>query len=61
MKKFLDAGADVVAICDVDSKVAAAAVDMVKARQKIPLRYFSFSFDLKIAETVPDTLMCPLC
>ncbi len=30
IKRFLGAGADVVAICDVDSNVAAAAVDIVK-------------------------------
>ena len=39
VKKFLGAGADVVAICDVDSKVAAAAVDIVKAKGPDPKVY----------------------
>ena len=36
MKRFLAAGADIVAICDVDSKVAAAASDIVAAKGPTP-------------------------
>lgn len=36
VKKFLGAGADVVAICDVDSNVATAAVDIVKEKGPAP-------------------------
>lgn len=36
VKRFLAAGADVVAICDVDSKVATAAVDIVSEKNPRP-------------------------
>ena len=39
LKRFLAAGADVVAICDVDSKVAAAAVDIVSEKGPTPKVY----------------------
>lgn len=39
VKRFLAAGADVVAICDVDSKVAAAAADIVSEKGPAPKTY----------------------
>lgn len=42
VKKFLAAGADVVAVCDVDSKVAAAAAEIVSAKGPTPKIYSDY-------------------